>query len=65
MDLTPAHTNKNTHEFLAEFWNSAGWWPYLPGLNPLDFSIRSILQAKVQAMPHSNLVALHMSIAAE
>jgi hypothetical protein len=39
--------------------------PYSPNLNPLDFTIQRVLQAKVQAMPHSNLAALRPSIAAE
>jgi hypothetical protein len=50
---------------LAEFWFLADWPPYSPDLNSLDFDIRLVLQAKAQAMPHSNLIALRLSIAAE
>ncbi len=35
------------------------------GLEFLDFDTRRVLQAKAQAMPHSNLSALRQSIAAE
>jgi hypothetical protein len=44
---------------------SADWLPYLPNLNSLDFDAGCVLQAKVQATPHSNLSALRQSIAAE
>jgi hypothetical protein len=50
---------------LAEFWFSADWPPYSPDLNSLDFDTRPVLQAKAQAMPHSNLSALRQSIAVE
>jgi hypothetical protein len=50
---------------LAEFWLSADWLPYSPDLNSLDFNTRHVLQAKAQAVPHSNLSALCQSIAAE
>jgi hypothetical protein len=39
--------------------------PYSLDLNLLVFSISRVLQAKVQATPHSNLAALFPSIAAE
>jgi hypothetical protein len=53
---------------LAEFWFLADWPPYSPDLNSLDFDTRLVLQAKAQTiffMPHSNLIALRPSIAAE
>jgi hypothetical protein len=50
---------------MAEFWFLADWPPYLPNLNLLDFSTGSVLQPKGQAMPLANLVALHLSVAAE
>jgi hypothetical protein len=47
---------------MAEFWTLADWPPYSPDLNPLDFSIWSVLQEKVQAMPYTSLVTLRWSI---
>ncbi len=67
-DSAPAHTAKTTQEFLretmAEFWTPADWPPYSPDLNPLDFSVWSVLQ-KVQATPHTSLAALCLSITKE
>jgi hypothetical protein len=57
----PAYTTKTTQWLLAEFWFLADWPQYLPDFNP----IQSILQAKVQATPHSNLAALCPSITSE
>jgi hypothetical protein len=39
--------------------------PYLPELNPLDFSIWGVLQAKDKVTPHANLDALHVFIIME
>ncbi len=65
-DLAPAHTARTTQQFLketmTEFWTPANWPPYSLDLNPLDFSIWSILQEKVQATPHTSLAALRWSI---
>jgi hypothetical protein len=50
-NLVPAHTALTTQEFLretmAEFWTQAEWPPYSPDLNPLGFSVWSVLQEKV------------------
>jgi hypothetical protein len=43
----------------------ADWPPQLLDLKLLDFSIWSILLAKVQATPPANLAALHPSIVME
>jgi hypothetical protein len=56
---------KNSPQPLAEFLFMADWLQYSPNLNLLDFDTRHVLQAKFQATPHSNLTALHLSIAAE
>jgi hypothetical protein len=68
-DSAPAHTARTTQEFLtetmAEFWTPADWPPYSPDLNPLDFSVWSVLQQKVQATPHTSLAALRRSITRE
>jgi hypothetical protein len=56
---------ETTQQLLAEFWILADWPPFSPDLNLLDFSICSLLQAKVQATPYTNLATLCPSIAAE
>jgi hypothetical protein len=61
----PAYTAKITQWLLMELWLLVDWPPYSPDLNPLDFDNQRDLQAKVQAMPHSNLAALGPSIATE
>jgi hypothetical protein len=51
---------------VAEFRFLADWPLYPPkNLNLLDFSIGSIGRPEGQAMPHANLAALHLSVAAE
>jgi hypothetical protein len=68
-DSAPAYTARTTQEFLretmAEFWTPADWPPYSSDLNPLDFSVWSVLQEKVLAMTHTSLVALRQSITRE
>jgi hypothetical protein len=49
-------------ETMAEFWAQADRPPFSLDLNPLDFSVWSILQEKVQATPHTSLAALRRSI---
>jgi hypothetical protein len=50
---------------MAEFWTPANQPPYSLDLNPLDFSVWSVLQEKVQATPHTSLAALRRSITKE
>jgi hypothetical protein len=50
---------------LTEFQFRADWPLFSLDLNSLGFSILCVLQVKVQAMPHSNLATLCLSIAAE
>ncbi len=52
-------------QLMVEFRFLADLPPFLPDFNLLDFSISSILQAKAQATPHSNLAALSPSINTE
>jgi hypothetical protein len=47
---------------MAKFWTPVDSPPYSPDLNPLDFSVWSVLQEKVLAMPHTSLAALRLSI---
>jgi hypothetical protein len=50
---------------VAEFRFLADWPLYSPNLNSLDFSTGSAGRPKGQAMPHTNLAALHPSVATE
>ncbi len=43
----------------------AAIFSWLNDLNPMDFAIWRVLQAKSQGTPHTNMDALHLSIAAE
>jgi hypothetical protein len=63
--LAPFHTTRTSQQLLAEFQTPVDWPPYLSDLNPLDFTIWGILQAKVKAMPHTNLDSIALSITAE
>ncbi len=65
MDLAPAHTAKTSQLLFSEFGTSVDWPPYLLDLELLDFSICSVLQAKVQVTLHANLDSLHPSITSE
>ncbi len=56
----PACTSETAQRLLAEFRFLVDLPPY-----SLDFSIPCVLQAKVQATPHSYLVALRPTIATE
>jgi AraC-like DNA-binding protein len=68
-DSAPAHAARTTQEFLKEnmssHWSPDLWPPYSPDLNPLDFSIWSVLETKVQATPHKNLASLKAAIRRE
>jgi transposase len=66
-DGAPAHTSKKTQAWLAEnmsmFWDKTIWPPSSPDLNPLDFSVWSVIEAKACKVPHSSVAALKDSIA--
>jgi hypothetical protein len=59
------YTARTAQQLLAEFWTPTDWLPFMPDLNPLDFTIWHTLQAKTQATPHANLDSLHLSLAVE
>jgi len=68
-DSAPSHRAKATHEFLRntvpDFIDAEEWTPYLPGLNPLDYSVWDILQERVydgQHQPYANLRGLEKAI---
>ncbi len=58
-DGAPAHTAKNTQDFLSA--NMADYWSkelLPPDLNPLDYSIWSVMQLEVGATAHSDISSL-------
>lgn len=65
-DSAPSHKARATQEYLTERVPrliSAQEWPlYSPDLNPMDFSIWSILEAKVCAKKHQTLGSLKASL---
>ena len=67
-DGAPAHTASSIQQKLTEElgWETYCWrkmWPpKSPDLNPLDYSIWSLLQEKVQGVSHPNVEALKAHI---
>ena len=65
-DGAPAHTANTTqswlHSEIPDFICKQEWPPSSPDLNPLDFSVWSILQTKACCKSHKNLEALKRSI---
>jgi len=68
-DSAPAHKAVATQEWcrthFPDFISSAEWPPYSPDLNPMDYSIWSILEARACAKPHKSLEALKSSLRRE
>ena len=66
-DGAPAHTSKRTQEWLAAnlagFWEKTLWPPSSPDLNPLDFSIWSVVESKACKTSHNNVASLKISVA--
>jgi hypothetical protein len=65
-DTAPAHKANETQEFLSEecpdFITKAEWPPYSPDLNPMDYSVWSILEAKACAKPHKTIESLKRAL---
>ena len=65
-DGAPAHTANVTQEWcslhLPGFWPEELWPPSSPDLNPMDYSIWSILEANACATRHGNIDGLKMSL---
>ena len=61
-DSAPAHRARTTQEFCKNnfpaFWSPQQWLPYSPDLNPLDYAIWGILEAKVCSKPHKSVELL-------
>ena len=68
-DSAPAHSAKNTQAWckanFPDFITSAEWPPYSPDLNPMDYSVWSILEARVCAKRHHTLESLKKSLRRE
>lgn len=67
-DSAPAHKAKRTQQWckdhFPDFIDSSQWPSSSPDLNPLDYSIWSILEEKACARSHSNLAQLKASLLA-
>ena len=68
-DGAPAHTANSTQEWLRnelpDFISKEEWPPSSPDLNPLDFCVWSILEAKACSKPHRNIESLKASVVKE
>ncbi len=65
-DSAPSHKAKMTQTWCREnlpgFIDAELWPPNSPDLNPLDYSVWSILEAKACAKPHKSLESLKRSL---
>lgn len=65
-DSAPAHKAKLVQDWLKahtnDFISPKEWPPYSPDLNPLDYSVWSVLEAKACARPHSNVASLKRAL---
>lgn len=68
-DSAPAHTARNTTEFLnssnVEFWPRDMWPPNSPDANPLDYGIWAQIERRVNAKAHSSAQTLRATIRRE
>ena len=68
-DSAPAHKDQTVQNWcrtnLPDFISTEEWPPYSPDLNPLDYSIWGILEAKVNATRHTSLDSLKAKIVKE
>ena len=68
-DSAPAHKAKITQDWcraeIPDFIQSSEWPPSSPDLNPLDYSIWGILEARVNAVQHPSLDSLKKHLRAE
>jgi transposase len=65
-DGAPAHTSKKTQQWLAtnlaDFWDKTVWPPSSPDLNPLDYSVWSVVESKACKTSHNSIKDLMASI---
>ena len=68
-DGAPAHTAKSTQEWLRteipSYISKLEWPPSSPDLNPLDFSLWSILESRACSNSHRNLEGLRKTLCRE
>ncbi|KAI6655895.1 hypothetical protein LOD99_1629 [Oopsacas minuta] len=68
-DGTPAHTANTTQDWLKHniptFIHKDEWPPYSPDLNPMDYSVWSILENKVCSVSHNTASSLKISLCRE
>jgi hypothetical protein len=68
-DSAPAHKAKEVQQWCKDhfpgFIASEEWPPYSPDLNPMDYSIWSILETRACATPHKNLESLRHALEQE
>ncbi|WKY15959.1 hypothetical protein Q1695_000993 [Nippostrongylus brasiliensis] len=58
IELQKKWCKDNLHDFVS----AEEWPPYSPDLNPMDYSIWSVLEAKACATPHRSLDCLKESL---
>lgn len=65
-DGAPSHTSRITQAWCKEnfstFWDKETWPPSSPDLNPMDFSVWSILERKVGTKNYPNVTALTQAL---
>jgi AraC-like DNA-binding protein len=68
-DSAPSHRASNVQQWcmdhFPEFISSKEWPPYSPDLNPMDYSVWSILEARACATSHRSLDALKATLTRE
>lgn len=68
-DSAPAHKAREVQgwcqENFPDFITAQEWPPYSPDLNPMDYSVWAILEARACATPHKNLDSLRHSLLRE
>jgi transposase len=68
-DSAPAHRATNVQQWCKSnfpgFISAREWPPYSPDLNPMDYSVWSILEARACAKPHRTVAALKASLVRE
>ena len=68
-DGAPAHTSKAMQSWLQanfpSFISKEEWPPYSPDLNPMDYSVWSILQTNACSDSHTNINALKQKLCRE
>lgn len=65
-DGAPAHTSNVTQKWCKEhfsgFWDKDFWPPSSPDINPMDFSVWSILENEVSKVSHSSVPVLKKAL---